>query len=98
MGGIGGVRALGFGPNRVNSFPDGVATVLQEYLLQRDERIQGGDADTRANHLKKQTGKSAVIQQLSLPAIGDLCPECGQATLIMEEGCCKCYSCGYSEC
>jgi len=30
--------------------------------------------------------------------IGDLCPECGQATLINEEGCRKCYTCGYSEC
>ena len=30
--------------------------------------------------------------------IGDLCPECGQATLVNEEGCRKCYSCGYSEC
>ena len=30
--------------------------------------------------------------------IGDLCPECGQATVINEEGCRKCYTCGYSEC
>ncbi len=30
--------------------------------------------------------------------IGDLCPECGQATFVNEEGCKKCYSCGYSEC
>ena len=30
--------------------------------------------------------------------IGDLCPDCGQATLINEEGCRKCYTCGYSEC
>jgi uncharacterized OB-fold protein len=30
--------------------------------------------------------------------IGDLCPECGQAALINEEGCRKCYACGYSEC
>lgn len=30
--------------------------------------------------------------------VGDLCPECGAATLINEEGCRKCYSCGYSEC
>ena len=27
-----------------------------------------------------------------------LCPECGHATLIFEEGCQKCYSCGFSEC
>jgi hypothetical protein len=30
--------------------------------------------------------------------VGDLCPECGQAALVNEEGCRKCYSCGYSEC
>jgi ribonucleoside-diphosphate reductase alpha chain len=34
----------------------------------------------------------------SAPKIGDLCPECGEATLINEEGCRKCYTCGYSEC
>ena len=28
----------------------------------------------------------------------DLCPECGHGTLVFEEGCQKCYSCGYSEC
>jgi len=31
-------------------------------------------------------------------AIGDLCPECGAASLINTEGCVKCYQCGYSEC
>ncbi len=30
--------------------------------------------------------------------VGDLCKECGQATLIYEEGCKKCLSCGYNEC
>ena len=29
---------------------------------------------------------------------GDLCPDCGDASFIFEEGCKKCYSCGYSEC
>lgn len=28
----------------------------------------------------------------------DLCPGCGEASLVFEEGCKKCYSCGYSEC
>lgn len=32
------------------------------------------------------------------PPIGDLCPECGQATYIYAEGCRKCTSCGLSEC
>ena len=30
--------------------------------------------------------------------IGDLCPECGQAAVVNEEGCRKCYACGFSEC
>jgi ribonucleoside-diphosphate reductase alpha chain len=30
--------------------------------------------------------------------VGDLCPECGQAALVNEEGCRKCYACGFSEC
>ena len=30
--------------------------------------------------------------------IGDLCPECGQATFIAVEGCRKCYVCGFTEC
>ena len=36
-------------------------------------------------------------EQLALD-FGDLCPECGNAALINEEGCRHCYSCGYSEC
>jgi len=28
----------------------------------------------------------------------DICPECGGGSLAYEEGCRKCYSCGYSEC
>jgi ribonucleoside-diphosphate reductase alpha chain len=30
--------------------------------------------------------------------VGDLCKECGQATLVYEEGCKKCLSCGFNEC
>jgi len=33
-----------------------------------------------------------------LRRVGDLCKECGQATVIYEEGCKKCLSCGYNEC
>jgi ribonucleoside-diphosphate reductase alpha chain len=29
---------------------------------------------------------------------GDICPSCGQSSLIYQEGCAKCYSCAYSEC
>lgn len=28
----------------------------------------------------------------------DLCPDCGEHSLVYEEGCAKCYSCGHAEC
>jgi ribonucleoside-diphosphate reductase alpha chain len=30
--------------------------------------------------------------------VGDLCPRCGNATLVFQEGCQKCYSCSHTEC
>ena len=29
---------------------------------------------------------------------GNLCPQCGCNTMVREEGCRKCYTCGHSEC
>lgn len=98
LAGIGGGRSLGFGPNRIRSLPDGIAKALDEYLYIR--------------HWEKEIPENAMkIEYPSLPLeglddmgnpkerkIGELCPECGQATLVNEEGCRKCYSCGYSEC
>jgi ribonucleoside-diphosphate reductase alpha chain len=34
----------------------------------------------------------------NLNVTGNLCPRCGCNTLVYEEGCRKCYSCGHSEC
>ena len=95
MSGIGGVRSIGFGPSRVSSLPDGLAQVLQEYLDESEDFI-GGPADVGVYVPENQL-------PLNLPAdksrkLGDLCPECGAATLVNEEGCRKCYSCGFSEC
>jgi len=91
LAGIGGGRSLGFGANRVRSLPDAVAQVLREHLNGHFEFAMnaGDDAGPHA-------------EQLPLPIadrpIGDLCPDCGQATFIPMEGCRKCYVCGYSEC
>jgi ribonucleoside-diphosphate reductase alpha chain len=50
--------------------------------------------------LTPSTGKGASLPTPEQPMlqIGDLCPECGEAALVNEEGCRKCYACGYSEC
>ena len=105
LSGIGGGRSLGFGPNRVRSFPDGVAQALAEYLESTDvEHTPAEDAKAESSpgsgngngfhHLNENT----VVAAQPMLKIGDLCPECGQAAVVNEEGCRKCYACGYSEC
>lgn len=100
LSGIGGGRSLGFGPNRVRSLPDGVAQAVAEYLEMKDSE-EGSDEDSNGNGYHARS--EIALTGLSEPAaqavtIGDLCPECGQAAVVNEEGCRKCYSCGYSEC
>jgi ribonucleoside-diphosphate reductase alpha chain len=55
-------------------------------------------AQVLAEHLGIAELEEAGPSQSMPESVGDLCPECGQATLVFEEGCQKCYSCGYTEC
>jgi ribonucleoside-diphosphate reductase alpha chain len=55
-------------------------------------------AQVLAEHLGMAEVEEASSSQAMPESVGDLCPECGQATLVYEEGCEKCYSCGYTEC
>jgi ribonucleoside-diphosphate reductase alpha chain len=86
LAGIGGGRPTGFGPNRVLSLPDGLARALAAYLEETPEVIPGGIVQEHDED-----------SQIPL-RIGDLCPECGAAALVNEEGCRKCYACAFSEC
>lgn len=96
LSGIGGGRSLGFGPHRVRSLPDGVGQVLNEYLR----------GETDPDVMEKKTSGNGHFGEETLDEtprpmpmkMGDLCPECGEATMVNEEGCRKCYTCGYSEC
>ncbi len=54
-----------------------------------------------------QTESVSVATQSPLPMMAtspsahpnaDLCPECGAAAFVHEEGCAKCYACGHAEC
>jgi ribonucleoside-diphosphate reductase alpha chain len=89
LSGIGGGRSIGFGPNRVASLPDGVARALAEYL--------GQPAESEPAPAPQAPASAPLPGQMALK-IGDLCPECGEAALVNEEGCKKCYACGYSQC
>lgn len=97
LSGIGGRRAMGFGRNRVLSLSDGIAKAIEGYL----ESTTGACLAQDLNVLEKAI--DSVEQIVPAPKkekreIGDLCVECGEATLVKEEGCAKCYGCGYSEC
>jgi len=66
----------------------------------RVRSLPDGVAQVLAEHLGLAEPAEGVkgSEQLSLFPEGDLCPECGQASLVFEEGCRHCYTCGYSEC
>jgi ribonucleoside-diphosphate reductase alpha chain len=66
----------------------------------RVRSLPDGVAQVLAEHLGmvEPTLEDGGAEQLSLFPAGDLCPECGHAALVSEEGCRRCYSCGHSEC
>jgi ribonucleoside-diphosphate reductase alpha chain len=85
--GIGGARSTGFGKDRVRSLPDAVAQALEECCTSDDSVSTETD------------GNGLVQAQLALPTIqADLCPSCGEASFVHEEGCMHCNACGFSQC
>ncbi len=63
------------------------------------QESEGGNGHRLMNEHARTEFEEAGFSQSPLSTfIGDLCPECGQPALVNEEGCKKCYSCGYSEC
>lgn len=82
--GIGGGESIGFGKNKIRSLADGIAKVLRDYL--------GTSAKEGTTEVSEQTSL------LNHHHHRDLCPSCGHASLIFEEGCAKCLYCGYNKC
>jgi ribonucleoside-diphosphate reductase alpha chain len=82
---IGGGQPTGFGAAKVLSLPDALARTLAEHI-----------GAPRGESARAEAGEAAPAGPLR--RVGDLCRECGQATLVYEEGCKKCLSCGFNEC
>jgi len=95
--GIGGARTLGFGKDKIRSLPDAVAKVLSmHYSL--GEHAKKEDKKDEPKLITEVTQASLIQQPPIKKGLFDLCPSCGEASLAHEEGCKKCYGCGYSEC
>ncbi len=62
-------------------------------LVQSEQAIPGRLTVAPKQALQPITSARQVALKTS-----ELCPECGEATMVNEEGCRKCYTCGYSEC
>ncbi|MDO8497167.1 MAG: adenosylcobalamin-dependent ribonucleoside-diphosphate reductase [bacterium] len=96
--GIGGGRVLGFGKDRIRSLPDAVAKVLSmHFILNEDQKLTNGQSKEPAK-LVSEMVQPTLMQQPAVMGHFDICPSCGEANLAHEEGCKKCYGCGYSEC
>lgn len=108
--GIGGASHVGFGKDRVMSLADAIAKTLSEDIALNEQEAKPientqevvATEQVPLNLTTKDSGKDGIdnTKQLTLAVEkqGDLCPECGAGTFVMEEGCQKCYSCGYSKC
>jgi ribonucleoside-diphosphate reductase alpha chain len=106
LSGIGGARSMGFGKDRIRSLPDAVAKVLSmHYGLNGEAKKSNGVSHSTKEEdtpkLVTATTQPALIQSMAAVPKStsfDICSSCGEATLVHEEGCKKCYGCGYSEC
>ena len=96
---IGGSRSVGFGVQQVRSLPDAVARALElhiEAVQTASNQETAHDEGDQTNNHNQQIPTSASLHPLKVT--GNLCSQCGCNTMVYEEGCKKCYSCGYSEC
>ena len=61
------------------------------------EELKGEIVKIEQLSLQTPSG-SLSMTEATATGLYDICPECGGASLAYEEGCKKCYACGYSEC
>lgn len=76
----------------IRSVPDAIANVLEKiYETKNDSQISITELTDNSIISNDQDAETAALLQ------SETCPEC-QSSLAFEEGCQKCYSCGYSKC
>ena len=90
LAGIGGSGSVGFGKERVRSLPDAVAKAITMHFSLNSP-------DLPVKEIVEKENSNFKFQILN-SAKRDLCPSCGAAAFVFEEGCSKCYACGFSKC
>lgn len=98
--GIGGGRQAGFGMKRIYSLPDAIAQLIQREYIDPKENKQTDEDTVSIAYLDFDWNTStsgSEIQDVSFVG-ANMCPECGQQSLVRQDGCSKCSLCGHSEC
>lgn len=93
---IGGGQPSGFGPNKIFSIPDAVAKIIEDYYINGQNALEG--IEIKIHETKPEVENMPAPIKVKRSPKRDVCPECGNMTLVREEGCYKCQSCGYSKC
>ncbi len=102
--GIGSSLTVPTKDGRIMSLADGLATALKRYLDAKEEvglhalLLGGAEPDlAKTNHVKRPASVGAPSQPRNVSQYKLKCPACS-AALSFEEGCVKCYACGFSQC
>ena len=93
-------RAVGIGATKVLSAPDAIAQAIDHYIAEKEgvqvEMEIDATAPARAEAAVAMAARSGYVDETA--AVLGACPSCGASHLAFEEGCKKCYVCGFSEC
>ena len=94
-------RAVGVGPQKVLSAPDAIAQAIERYLAEK-EGVQEMlpievPVSAKAGAGPMPAGQGEYVVDHTAQTLG-ACPDCGSGQLVFEEGCKRCYVCGFSEC
>jgi ribonucleoside-diphosphate reductase alpha chain len=104
--GIGSSLSVPTKDGRIMSLADGLATALQRYLKAKQDvglhalLLGGAEPDLAKTDFVRRpatTGNGGGAQPRNVSQYKLKCPAC-TSFLAFEEGCVKCYSCGFSQC
>ncbi|MDQ3098529.1 MAG: adenosylcobalamin-dependent ribonucleoside-diphosphate reductase [bacterium] len=101
LSGIGGASTAGFGSNRVRSLADAVAKAVSEHVALMGVQTIADPISQVQLPLGTVVSDSSASNQVKTSKVTsrrDMCPSCGQASLMLVEGCAKCDNCGFSKC
>ncbi|MDF1797818.1 MAG: vitamin B12-dependent ribonucleotide reductase [Planctomycetota bacterium] len=104
LSGIGSSLTVPTKDGRIMSLGDGLAYALRRYVVARDkfglEALLLGQVDASQVDMPQKSGAGPVGSQGGPQGAERFklkCPQC-ESALAFEEGCAKCYGCGYSQC